>query len=295
MLTAHIAAFLVARRADGLSPRTVEWYRWTLGKFADYVDGRPVDVMLVREFVADLIARPVRWVNMPQVKSGPLSAYTIRGYVRVLKSFFRWCCDDELIVVDPSVSLKIPKLPKRVPRGVSVDDLRVLLASANVRDRAVLLMLADCGLRVSELCGIRLQNLDLDGGVARVLGKGNAERFCFLSAPTIVAVKQWLDERATDSEWLFVGVHGERFKAKTVTEILRRLKKRTGVKGRCNPHAFRHGFAREYLMSGGDLASLSEILGHSDLQTTMIYSTFAQSELKEKHARHSPIATMEFA
>ncbi len=291
----HIEAFLTDCRAAGLSPRTIGWYEWNLGVFCKFAGSRPVDATLCREFIASLRSRTERYVDHPYSprKSGGLSPYTIRGYVRTLRRFFHWMVDDERLVVDPSARLAVPKMPKRVPRGITAADFRRLLAVANVRDRAVLLILADCGVRVSELCGIRISGISLKEFAIRVIGKGNQERFVFLSAPTCEAIKKWLKIRPkTDLDFLFIGQTGEQFKRGTVTEILRRLKKRTGITGRCNPHSFRHAFAREYLLSDGDLASLSALLGHSDLETTMIYSTFAKKELRDKHARHSPISAL---
>lgn len=278
-LPALIDAFLQSRRAMGLSPRTVDWYAWSLAHFVRFAGNRTIDRAACRDFIADLVERHQ-------------SAYSIRNFVRVLQTFFRWCIDEELVVVDPTDRLKIPKLPKRVPRGISPDDLRALLAAANVRDRAILLTLADSGVRVSELCGMRLDELDLVVGSVRVIGKGDQERFAFLSKTTCEAIQSWISIRASTSPFLFVSEQDRPLQPNTVTQILRRLSKRAGVKGRCNAHSFRHAFAREYLTSGGDLASLSSILGHSDVRTTMIYAQFTTAELRAKHAQHSPVKTL---
>jgi site-specific recombinase XerD len=280
-LNAAVEAFLIARQFQYANvPRTIAWYAWSLDQFARYVAGRPIDRDLCRAFIADLVERRQ-------------SAYTIRNFTRVLQTFFRWCVDEERLIADPTDRLKIPKLPRRVPRGISPDDLRALLAAANIRDRAILLTLADSGVRVSELCGMRLDELDLVGGSVRVIGKGDQERFAFLSHPTCEAIQSWVRIRASTSPFLFVSEQDRPFQPNTVTQILRRLAKRAGVKGRCNAHSFRHAFAREFLTSGGDLASLSSILGHSDVRTTMIYAAFTTAELRAKHAAHSPVRTLD--
>ncbi|MBI5650403.1 MAG: tyrosine-type recombinase/integrase [Chloroflexi bacterium] len=276
-LADQIDTFIVTRRANGLAPRTVEWYAWTLGQFSKYVNGNTPTRELCRTFIANMQERG-------------LSAYTIRNTVRVLKVFFRWCVAEGLIETNPTDSLKIPKTPKRVPRGILQEDLRGLLAVANERDRAILLVLADCGVRVGELCGMKISELDLPGKTISVIGKGDRERFVFLSPITCKAIEQWVAVRTSNSPYLFVSEQGNRFCPNTVTQILRRLGKRAGIRGRCNPHSFRHAFARDYLMNGGDLASLSLQLGHTDIQTTMIYSMFLTAELREKHARHSPLS-----
>ncbi len=293
----QIDAFITSCRAAGLSSRTLDWYAANLAAFsafcvADGADWRAPDAL--RSFIAALQSRSSRFENHSKrpAESGGLSIATIRGYVRTLKRFYHWCCDEELLTVDPTRRLVMPKAPRRVPRGIALADFQRLLEKAGTRDRAVLLVLADTGCRVSELCGMRRRDVDLTVGKILVLGKGQQERFVFLTAPTCEALKTWLSE-APDHEYLFVGQRGERFKASTVTCLLRRLKVRAGVTGRCNPHSFRHGFAREYLLRGGDLASLSAMLGHGDLQTTMIYSLFAADELRQKHDAHSAILALE--
>jgi site-specific recombinase XerD len=129
-----------------------------------------------------------------------------------------------------------------------------------------------------------------------VNGKGNQERYCFLSEPTCEAIRAWNEKREAKSDWLFTSRNGEKLTYSTLREIVLRLKRKAGVTARCNLHSFRHGFAREYLMHGGDLATLSDILGHRDIATTKIYSTFGMEDLRRKHRAHSPVATMlEFA
>jgi site-specific recombinase XerD len=274
----HVDVFIISRRALGLTPRTVAWYQWTLTQFATFVGDRTVDRDVCRQYIAELFERE-------------LSAYTIRNTVRVLKTFFGWCVAEGLETEDPSTRLVIPKLPKRVPRGITMDDFKKLVGVASVRDQAILLVLIDCGVRVSELCGMLTSEFELEARTIRVIGKGDKERFVFLSVATCEAIAKWLALSQNKSSHLFITEEGLPMQPNTVTQILRRLGKRAGITGRCNPHSFRHGFAREYLLTGGDLASLSSLLGHTDVRTTMVYSAFLTSELKEKHARHSPILT----
>lgn len=288
MLTDHIAAFVVSCRASGLSVRTIDWYADNLFAFAKWLHVRDFrDPALMREFVAHLQARG-------------LAVATVRGYIRTLKRFSRWLIDEERIVTDPSARIALPKLPRRVPRGIAMVDFKRLLdAARSPRDRAVLLVLADTGCRASELCAMRLCDLKLSECIVLVKGKGNQERFAFLSPLTCDALRVWLDseikKRDVKKDFLFTSRSGAKLNYAGLREIVLRLKRKAGVTARCNLHSFRHGFAREYLMRGGDLATLSDILGHRDIATTKIYSTFALDDLRRKHRQHSPIAALEKA
>ena len=279
----HIDAFLLACRSENLSVRTVGWYAAHLREFAEFANGGGVSADVVREFVVSLGLRS-------------LSPYSVHGSLRTLRRFFRWCVAEGRLSVNPMTRVAMPKLPRRVPRGVSDVDFRRLLAACagstwlDVRDRALLLLLRDTGCRSGEIANLEMANVDLEKAVIRVIGKGGQERFAFLSVPTVEAIREWQATRVSGGARLFCSRGGE-FSTTTLSQMLRRLKKKAEITGRVNPHSFRHGFARDWLLSGGDLASLSQTLGHRDLQTTMIYAQFAVADLQAKHGRHSPLCT----
>ncbi|MBI5303788.1 MAG: tyrosine-type recombinase/integrase [Chloroflexi bacterium] len=280
MLTDHIAAFLGECKRAGLSPRTIDFYAYVLSLLNRHLDTQPINSTLVHEFIADMYERE-------------LSMYTIRGRIRTLKKFFRWCVSDERFVTDLGKNLTIPRVPDRIPRGISIPDFRKLFAAAlSPRDRAILITLLDTGCRASELCGMRLSNLNLKDGIVLVCGKGNQEGFVSLSPPTQEVIQTWLDVRQSKSDYLFTSNTGGEFTYITLKEMLRRLKHRSGVTGPCNAHSFRHGFAREYVLDGGDLSTLADLLRHRDISTTRIYAVFSRAELQRKHQKHSPVARL---
>lgn len=295
-LAEHIALFITACRAAGLASRTISWYDGFLTTFRDWCGERAwCDVATLREFLADLQSRSGRYANHPKRKQvqGGLSPYTLRGYVRALKRFFRWLVNEELIERDPSLRLVVPRLPKNVPRGVEIDDVRRLLGAVKLpRDRALLLFLLDTGCRQGEIRSLRSADLDLKRGIAVVCGKGRQQRFIFLSPVTITALSEYIGDRSS-SEYVFLTTRGKQLGDGAIGQMLMRLAKRAGVLSRFNPHAWRHGFAKHYLMQGGDLASLSDLLGHADIETTKMYSAFAFSDLQKKHTRYSPIGMLE--
>jgi len=297
-----VEEFLLSCCADGLSPRTVEWHRSHLKRLVSYLDKDVAAVSAhdIRDFVAHLRNRSWRYVGHPTHPpvEGGLSIATIHGCIRSLKRFFSWLEKEGIIFDNPTARLRLPKLPDRVPKGIAPSDFRKLLASCNgsetreLRDRAILLFLADTGCRAGEVCSLKVRDLNLDEGIAIVKGKGRKERMVAMSQRTCEALKAYLKVRPEGKgEEVFIGQRGP-LTVSGLGQVMRRLKKKAGVSGPCNPHSFRHSFAREWLMSGGDMASLSELLGHADIETTKMYSVFRMRDLKAKHNRHSPVSHM---
>lgn len=295
MLPDLIDLFLTACRAAGLAPKTISWYAANLRAWSAFVGSRDwLDPDVSREFIVNLSSCDTLYADHPHrlPKAGHYSVYTLRARLRAIKRFFNWLSEEGRINTNPARLLRMPRTPKLLPRGISVCDFERLLAAVDgPRDRSLLLVLRDTGCRSAEIAGLRVRDVDLDKGIAVVIGKGGQERFTFLSPPTCEALKKWMGLRAglSPDDPVFVTAKGP-FRPCTLNEVLRRLASRAGVTGRCNPHSFRHAFARDWLLSGGDLVSLSHILGHVDIQTTRIYASFATAELQEMHRRHSPLA-----
>lgn len=308
LLSEAIEALAVATLADGRSQRTAGDYSQKLGALLAFLGDRDVTAVTaddLRRFVVDLRTRPTRYAGHPARAelAGGLSPASLAGYVRALKRLFAWLLEEGAITANPARRIKSPRLARGEPKAYHVEDFPRLLAATagddpvQVRDRALLLFLADTGCRVGGLVGLRLADLDLDGMTARVTEKGNKTRRVPFSEPTAAALRAWLAVRPEiDGGWLWVNMGrrgGPRLTADGVGEVLRRLKRRAGIEGPVNPHSFRHGFAREYLLAGGDLASLADLMGHSDVSVTwQHYAIFRTAELAAKHEQHSPIARM---
>ena len=295
--------------ADGRSPRTARDYSQKLGMLAAYLGPDRAVASIegedLRRFVADLRQRSTRYESHQYraAVAGPLSPATVAGVVRAVKRLFAFLVEDGILTDNPARVLRTPRLPKgRTPKAVSLDDFLALVRAAagddlaSKRDRALLLFLADTGCRVGGLVGLRLADLDLANLRAWVIEKGDRRRAVYLTPETAEALAAWLLVRpGGNGGAVFVALEGDNhvLTAEGVTQALRRLKRRAGIDGPVNPHAFRHAFAREYLRAGGDLATLSDLLGHSDITVTAnSYAVFLPSELQERHRKFSPVAQL---
>ncbi len=308
LLSEAIQALLVATRADGRSERTVDSYEQRLRDFLAFLGDRPVDQITVhdvRGYAAHLRSRKERYVDHParERKSGGLSPFTVASHLRAVKRLFNWLVEEEIIAESPARRVKLPKPGRREPKAISREDfLKLLKASEGDelwqrRARALLLFLADTGCRRGGVEYLRVDDIDLEQRLARVTEKGNKTRLVPFSEVTREALEAWLEVRPENKgPWLFtsLGPKGkDRLTGDGIRQVLDRLARRAGVKGPVNPHSFRHAFAREYLLNGGDLATLADLLGHSTVQVTWeYYSIFRIRELQKRHEQFSPVANL---
>jgi site-specific recombinase XerD len=289
LLSEAIEELAIATRAEGRSPQTVKAYREKLSYLVVFLGDVPIEKITVgdlRRYIAHLWDRK-------------LSPFTVKSRVRHLKRLFNFAQEEEMLKENPSKRIKTPSPRREKPKGIEWEDFIALLKTTeggtllDVRDRAIILFLFDTGCRVGGLAGLTVDDLDLERQQALVREKGNKARFVFFEEETVRALEAWLKVRPQDQgPCLFVALNnqGEGLSDRGVYRMLRRRGKAAGCTGPVNPHAFRHGFARHYLMDGGDLGTLSDILGHSDVSVTkLFYGVFTTAELQKKHRQHSPI------
>jgi site-specific recombinase XerD len=306
LLSEAIEALAVATLADGRSQRTVTEYRRKLAAllaFLGDVDIASITVHNLRGFVVELRGRPSRYATHPSrpEEAGGMHDATLAGYVRSVKRLFNFLEAEGIITANPARRIKKIRPARGEPKGITPQDLRRLLnvcAGEEVHDRrnrALLLLLADSGMRVGGLVGLRVGDVDIEAGQAIITEKGRKARPAFFSEVTAAALGAWLAVRPPGSDWVWPNLNNPT-RAMTPTgvgELLRRLKARAGAVGPCNPHAFRHGFARAWIQAGGDIGQLADVLGHADVTTTwQSYAIFRREELAAKHSELSPIAKM---
>ncbi|MGD8605657.1 MAG: tyrosine recombinase XerC [Myxococcales bacterium] len=283
------------------SPRTVETYTRDLHSFADYVrgeglptDARELDIVALRGFLSTLF--------------GSNQASTMKKKMSALRSFFRFLLRRRIIERNPAAGLRSPKVPKTLPRFLSVDQaFRVMdsppkeqsrSTSLRARDQALLETLYGTGVRVGELASMDLAHCDLTESSARVLGKGGKERIVPLGKTAAAALRDYLParrellakSRKPDSEALWLSQRGRRLSVRQVQNIVRRHGTLGAGRGDLHPHAIRHTCATHLLDAGADLRAIQELLGHASLSTTQRYTHVSVDRLMEVYDRAHPLA-----
>jgi integrase/recombinase XerD len=276
---------------DGLSKNTLESYRSDLKNFALWLDKS--DTQLLHANQADI--QQYLAVKFPQSK--PRS---IGRLVASMRRFYRYYLRENLIEVDPTLQIESPKLPRSLPKSLNEQEVEDLLNAPNVnqviglRDKAMLELLYASGLRVSELIGIKVNEVSTQDGVVRVTGKGNKTRLVPMgeeAADWIVrylknARPEILQKRLSDA--LFVTSRASAMTRQAFWYLIKRYARVAGIHKPMSPHVMRHAFATHLLNHGADLRVVQMLLGHSDISTTQIYTHVARERLKKLHSVHHP-------
>lgn len=276
----------------GLSDNTRDAYRSDLALFNGWLQEKGVDLMSIsREAILDHLA----W----RVDNG----YKPRSTARLLsgvRGFYRYLLREKLIAIDPTLQVDMPQLGKPLPKSLSEADVEALLAAPDLsdaigqRDRAMLEVLYACGLRVTELVSLTLEQVNLRQGVLRIMGKGSKERLVPMGEEAIVWVERYMRDARHEllngrpSDVLFLSQRGEQMTRQTFWHRIKHQAKVAGIGKSLSPHTLRHAFATHLLNHGADLRVVQMLLGHSDLSTTQIYTHVARARLQEMHAKHHP-------
>jgi integrase/recombinase XerC len=293
----HVADFLRHLELEkASSPHTLRAYRQDLKAFSAYLKPSQVDI----EKATHLHLR-----GFLGVQSVTLKATSRARQLAALKSFYRFLTRRKVIETNPARRVKTPKLPQRLPRAVPVDEAFALMDAPDAgktlgaRDAAMLEVLYGGGLRVSELCGLNLGDVDLGAKTVRVLGKGNKERLCPLHDGALAAVTAWLScrgellltpHRRQAPSALFLNFRGGRLTTRSVERHLDRYVVSLGLPRKLSPHALRHSFATHLLAGGADIRSIQELLGHASLSTTQRYTAVSFEQLQSVYDQAHPRA-----
>ena len=276
---------------SGLSPNSLSAYGADLNSFSDF---------LIKQSSQLRDADHANLLNYMAIRSSQVSARTSARSLSSLKRFYRWLLREAIVNVDPSVSIKSPKLNKTLPDSLTEQEVETLLEAPDItqayglRDKAMLELMYASGLRVSELIGLELGQIDVRQGVIKILGKGNKERLVPVGEQAIDSLAVYLQagrhELVTSikSSHLFLSKRGSGMSRQAFWQLIKRHARQAGIKARVSPHTLRHAFATHLLNHGADLRTLQMLLGHSDLSTTQIYTHVATARLQEIHQKHHP-------
>jgi integrase/recombinase XerD len=284
----------------GLSGHTVAAYRRDLERYATFLRARGItDVRRVDERA---VAAHVAAVSASTYGDG--RRYRATSVVRALSSvraFHRFLLRDGKISSDPTSAVIRPKLPRSLPKPLSVDDVARVLAhpdrsAKGLRDRAVLETLYGAGLRISELVGLDVDDLDLQEGSVRVLGKGGKERDVPIGRYARDAISTYLTRvrpqivTARSRSALFLNLRGGRLTRQGCTGIVQQHAAGAGIRKKVSPHTFRHSFATHLLEGGADVRVVQELLGHASVATTQVYTLVTRQHLREVYFTSHPRA-----
>ena len=235
-------------------------------------------------------------------KRSGLQASSIRLDAVAIRVFFRFLVSRRGWTINPAETLSLPRAEKFLPETLNPEQVRKLIESvdagdpAGMRDRAMLELLYSSGLRVSELCGARLENIDLETGFIRVTGKGAKTRLVPVGGPAKAAIEHYLASgrpalvgRKTGAE-IFLSVRGKKLTAQRIWQLIKEYAARAGIESNVFPHLMRHSFATHLLAGGADLRIIQELLGHADISTTQIYTHVDRSGLKAVIKKFHPRA-----
>lgn len=235
-------------------------------------------------------------------KRSGLAASSIKLEAVAIRIFFRFLAMRKMVPLDPAENLPTPRIERYLPETLNPEQVKRLLESVQatdplgLRDRAMLELLYASGLRVSELCNTRLENLNLEDGFIRVTGKGNKTRLVPVGREAREAIEKYLaSERPTlvgkkTGAEIFLSVRGRKLTPARVWQLVKVYAARAGLDSNVYPHIFRHSFATHLLGGGADLRIIQEMLGHADISTTQIYTHVDTSQLKAVHKKFHPRA-----
>ncbi|MFA4843131.1 MAG: tyrosine recombinase XerC [Candidatus Omnitrophota bacterium] len=271
------------------SIHTVLNYKLDLKDFNKFLAGtdlEKVDYLALRKYLAVL-------------KEKNLSSRSVGRRLSALRSFFRFLSREGYIKTNPILMLSSPKLDKHLPSFMTEEEVKRLIESAfaktpndllGLRDRAILEVFYSSGLRISELVGLNLDDVDFISGVLKIRGKGKKERIVPVGEAALTAIKKYLDRRNKQTDAIFLNKNSRRITTRGVMDIVVKYLRLAGIKPGVSAHTFRHSFATHLLNRGADLRTVQELLGHANLSTTQIYTHLTTERLKSVYDKAHPHA-----
>ena len=305
-LSELIEYYEVCNRAEGKSPKTISWYSANLKSFRNYIKSRhhpdslaTIDTKLLREYVLYLMKR-TRYNGHPYTpaKTELLSSATIHGHVRTLRAFFNWLVVEGLAQNNPAKDLKPPKVSRKVVSTLSDEEIGAILntfsiSPSDARNQTLFMLLIDTGLRISELVNLKMDDVHMDEGYLKVMGKGKKERIVPIGNNAQRALQRYLFRFRPKpinpvTNNVFLSTSSQPLTENSMKLMFTRLAHRSGVY-RLHAHLCRHTFATRFLINGGDIFSLKEILGHTTLDMVNHYLHFTSAQITEQHHKYSPM------
>lgn len=277
-----------------LSENTIHSYKSDLTSFLNFITNSGID---------DL--SDIKTTNITSffklLKDAGLNETSAARYFSSLKGFFKYLYRNEYIKSNPVDRISPPKISRKLPEVLNVREINLILEQPNfkdtigLRDKAILELFYACGTRISELINIKVNDLFLSEEVIRVFGKGSKERLIPIGSSAIKWIKKYLKKsrpllvkNIKSENYLFLNQRGTKFSRMGIWKIVKKYVEQAGIKKNVHPHTFRHSFATHLIEGGADLRAVQEMLGHSDISTTQIYTHIDRDYIKLVHKKYHP-------
>lgn len=275
----------------GLTDQSVSSYQNDLDVYLSFLQDK--NVFLVKDIASDHIKEFLK------IRGDNESTSTVAHNLTVIKNFHKYLIKENIVKEDVSLFISRPKLQKRLPRALTVEEVDLLLditlnTPFDYRNKAMLELMYGAGLRVSELVSLTLNQIDLENGLIRIMGKGRKEREIPIGEYGVYYLKLYLEHRGMliknhrQEDALFLNNHGKQITRQGFFKILKQLLLDKGLNPDVSPHTLRHSFATHLLSHGADLRSIQEMLGHSDISTTKIYTHVSDEKVEADYKKYHP-------
>ena len=270
------------------SENTINSYKNDLIKFKEYFQNKSLKNLNSKD-----LKQYIRQIN----KS--MNAKSVSRNISTLKSFYKFLLLEKYVNKSPLTNIVMPKIKKDLPKVLSEEEVTKLLDfkekdSYDYRNKAMLELMYSSGLRVTELINLKLTDIDLDLEIVRIFGKGSKERVIPLGQYASLALKEYITYHRTslaknkNSDYLFLSSRADKMTRQAFFKIIKKIAKQQNIKTEFSPHTLRHSFATHLLKHGADLRSIQELLGHSDVSSTQIYTHITNEKLKENYKETHP-------
>jgi len=277
----------------GLAKNTISSYRKDLLYYLDFLKSCKVNNLnnTTKDHIMNFMIRQ---------KGRGLSVNSIARSIAAIRMFYRFLQQEGIISSDPTALLDSPRLWKKIPEALTLNEVEALLSAPNlkerqgIRDRAILEVMYATGMRVSEVAGLKIDNINRDIGFVRCTGKGNKERIIPLGKKAIASLNRYLEQlrpqllKGRESNYVFLNRFGHAISRQSLWKIIKKYAQIARIKKPIKPHIIRHSFATHLLERGADLRSVQEMLGHSNISTTQIYTHINRDRLKSIHKKFHP-------
>ena len=284
MLINDFLVFLEVEK--GYSPKTIREYSYDLQMFNGFNQDAPIESRSTTD---------LRRFFLHLKREKKYSPRSLHRKICSLKSFYRFLKKEAYISSNPAENIESPKIPKSLPKTISIEEaLKLLNAPTNIRDQTVLFLLYGTGMRVSELSNLNLDSLDLDNRMLRIVeGKGNKDRIIPLPDVVIPIIKEYLANRRQDitSSALILNRSGQRLSARSIQRLVKKYKGQANLQDKkITPHTLRHAFATHLLSNSVDIRVIQELLGHASLSTTQLYTHVSVEHLRKSYDLGHPLS-----